>query len=384
MAHVYSSPRYVFYGNGALEDAAQTLAGFGRKALIVSGMSMIRQGHMKALTDLLESLGTAYVVFSGISGEPTDTMILEGARIYREKGCDFLIGFGGGSPLDSAKAIAVMADYEGRISDFNGKVIERDLPPVAAIPSTAGTGSEVTQFTIITDTANDIKMLLKGKCLVPTVAIIDPRFSMASPKSVTAASGLDALTHAVESYTSRKATPFTDMYAMDAVKRIFKALPAAYADGDNTEARFSMAIAAYEAGLCINNASVTIVHGMSRPIGALFHVPHGLSNAMLLTTCLSFALDGALDRFAALGRAIGVANERTSDEDAGRAFIEAMGELCRTCEVPTLEAYGVDREAFMAACGKMAQDAKDSGSPANTMKEVSVEDMIRLYQQLWD
>jgi alcohol dehydrogenase class IV len=135
MAHVYSSPRYVFYGNGALEDAAQTLAGFGRKALIVSGMSMIRQGHMKALTDLLESLGTAYEIFSGISGEPTDTMILEGARIYREKGCDFLIGFGGGSPLDSAKAIAVMADYEGRISDFNGKVIERDLPPVAAIPS---------------------------------------------------------------------------------------------------------------------------------------------------------------------------------------------------------------------------------------------------------
>ena len=272
----------------------------------------------------------------------------------------------------------------GKISDYNGKVIQNPIPPLAAIPSTAGTGSEVTQFTIISDTKNQIKMLLKGSALLPDIAVVDPQFTMSTPKSVTAATGLDALTHAVEAYTSKKASAQTDLYAVSAVKKIFTYLPRVYADGSDKEAREAMSAAAYEAGICINNSSVTIVHGMSRPIGALFHVPHGLSNAMLLKVCLEFAADGTYERFAALGRAVGRAESSDSDETAAKKFIEALGEICKICEVPTLEEYGVDREEFFKVIGKMAQDAYDSGSPGNTRKAVTIEDMEMIYRKLWE
>lgn len=383
MAGKFTIPGTTYIGEGALTDAAQDICLLGKKALIVTGKSMIGQGHMDTLTDILTKNGVEYVIDSNITGEPTDLMIDEGLRIYKENSCDFIIGFGGGSPLDSAKAIGAMVTNEGKIADYNGKVITKAIPPVVAIPSTAGTGSEVTQFTIISDTKNNIKMLLKGGVLLPTIAVVDPQFTMNAPKSVTAATGLDALTHAVEAYTSKKATEFTDLYAISAVKKIFQYLPVVYKDGSNKEARAAMSTAAYEAGICINNSSVTIVHGMSRPIGALFHVPHGLSNAMLLKECLGFAVDGAYERFAELGRAVGKASVEDSDEAAAKKFIDALGEICEICEVPTLEEYGVKKEEFLAVTDKMAQDAVDSGSPSNTRKKVTKEDVIHIYKKLW-
>lgn len=383
MAGKFTIPGTTYIGEGALTDAAQDICLLGKKAFIVTGKSMIGQGHMDTLTDILTKNGVEYVIDSNITGEPTDLMIEEGLRMYKENSCDFIIGFGGGSPLDSAKAIGAMVTNEGKIADYNGKVIIKAIPPVVAIPSTAGTGSEVTQFTIISDTKNNIKMLLKGGVLLPTIAVVDPQFTINAPKSVTAATGLDALTHAVEAYTSKKATEFTDLYAISAVKKIFQYLPVVYKDGSNKEARAAMSTAAYEAGICINNSSVTIVHGMSRPIGALFHVPHGLSNAMLLKECLGFAVDGAYERFAELGRAVGKASVEDSNETAAKKFIDALGEICEICEVPTLEEYGVKKEEFLAVTDKMAQDAVDSGSPSNTRKEVTKEDVIHIYKKLW-
>lgn len=382
MAGKFTIPRTTYMGAGALKSAAEDICALGKRALIVTGKSMIKQGHMETLTKILEKGGVEYVIDSDISGEPTDEMIEYGLAIYKDNACDFIIGFGGGSPLDSAKAIGAMVTNPGKIADYNGNVITRAIPPLVVIPSTAGTGSEVTQFTVISDTKNNIKMLLKGEVLLPLIAVIDPQFTMDMPKSVTAATGLDALTHAVEAYTSKKATQITDIYAVSAVKKIFKYLPAAYEDGTNEEAREAMSVAAYEAGICINNSSVTIVHGMSRPIGALFHVPHGLSNAMLLKECLSFAADGAYDRFAELGRAIGKASAEDSDEDAAEKFIDALGEICKVCEVPTLEEYGVEPDVFKNVMDKMAQDAINSGSPANTRKTVTKEDVIQIYKKL--
>ena len=284
--------------------------------------------------------------------------------------------------MDSMKAIAALVVNGGKISDYMGKTIEGKLPPMVAVPTTAGTGSEATQFTVITDSEKGIKMLLKGAVLVPNLAIIDPLFTLSSPKSVTASTGLDALTHAVESYTSRKAQYLTDMTAIDAVKRIFRYLPVAYKNGNDVEARTQMSVAALEAGIAINNASVTIVHGMSRPIGAIFHVPHGLSNAMLLEKCMSFAVDGAYDKFAELGRAVGVADSNLSDEDSAKAFVKALGNLCRICEVPSLSEYGIDKKTFMEVADKMASDALASGSPANTIKDVTKDDILRIYSSL--
>lgn len=379
----FFTPKKIICGQNALDAATKDIAGLGKKALIVTGKIVVTLDIFTHLTKLLEQNGVQYKVFDEITGEPDDRMINAGVKAYKNAGCDFLIGIGGGSPLDSMKAIGVLVTGGGKISDYMGKIIKKPLPPMAAIPTTAGTGSEATQFTVITDSESDVKMLLKGTVLVPDIAVVDGALTKSSPKSVTASTGLDALTHAVEAYTSKKAQPLTDPYCLSAVKKIFKYLPRAYADGDDTEARTAMSEAALEAGICINNSSVTIVHGMSRPIGAMFHIPHGTSNAMLLERCMAFAMDGAVDRFANLGRAIGAADESYSDESAAKNFVYALGLLCRKCEIPTLEKYGIDKERFFMVMDKMADDALVSGSPSNTRKNVTKKDILRLYGELW-
>lgn len=218
---------------------------------------------------------------------------------------------------------------------------------------------------------------------MPTLAISDPQFTMTAPPKITAATGLDALCHAVEAYTSRKAQTLSDTFALSAVKRIFKYLPTAFHDGKNEEARIEMAVAALEAGIAFNNASVTLIHGMSRPIGALFHVAHGLSNAMLMKECLSFALEGAYDRFGELGRSIGVATAEDSDKEASEKFLQAVIALTEELDTPTLEQFGIDKEEFFKVIGKMAYDAMDSGSPQNTKREITQDDVEQMYKNLW-
>ena len=383
MANVFRTPEKTFIGEGALQAAAGALCTLGRKALIVAGRSMIRQGHLQTLEDLLTDGGVSYAVFSDVSGEPTDVMVMAAVKVYVESGCDFVIGFGGGSVLDTAKAVAVVAQTGENIVHFKGRAIDGPQLPVAAIPSTAGTGSEATKFTVITDTVHNEKLLIGGDGLLPRLAIVDPLFSLQTPHSVTVATGLDALTHAIEAYTSRKAFCESDLFCLSAVRRIFQALPRVLADGSDAQARAEMAMAAYEAGVGIANSSVTIVHGMSRPIGALFHVPHGLSNAMLLPNCLAAVADGALARFAILGREIGAATAADDDRTATKNFLAAVRTLCDQCQVPSLAEFGVDREAFFAQMEKMADDALASGSPANTRKAVSKEDILAIYRALW-
>lgn len=382
MSH-FVIPNHTVVGTNVLGEAAPLLKKMGNKAFIVTGKHVAVSDMMKQLTALLDENGIDCVIFDGITGEPTDTMIENGVEMLKSSGCDFIIGIGGGSPLDSAKAIAAMAVNEGSIADYNGKEITGEILPLAAIPTTAGTGSEATKFTVITDSEKGIKMLLKGDVLVPKLAIVDSSFTVGAPKSVTSATGLDALTHAVEAYTSRKAFSMTDTLAVSAVKRIMKYLPIAYKEPDNSLAREQMSIAALEAGICINNSSVTIVHGMSRPIGALLHVPHGMSNAMLLKECLSFAVSGAYEKFANLGRETGVASDSDSDETAAEKFIDSLQNICDVCEIPTLEQYGIDRDEYYSKISKMATDAVASGSPANTVKEVTVDDCIEIYKKLY-
>lgn len=382
MSH-FVIPNHTVVGTNVLGEAAPLLKKMGNKAFIVTGKHVAVSDMMKQLTALLDENGIGCVIFDGITGEPTDTMIENGVEMLKSSGCDFIIGIGGGSPLDSAKAIAAMAVNEGSIADYNGKEITGEILPLAAIPTTAGTGSEATKFTVITDSEKGIKMLLKGDVLVPKLAIVDSSFTVGAPKSVTSATGLDALTHAVEAYTSRKAFSMTDTLAVSAVKRIMKYLPIAYREPDNSLAREQMSIAALEAGICINNSSVTIVHGMSRPIGALFHVPHGMSNAMLLKECLSFAVSGAYEKFANLGRETGVASDSDSDETAAEKFIDSLQSICDVCEIPTLEQYEIDRDEYYSKISKMATDAVASGSPANTVKEVTVDDCIEIYKKLY-
>lgn len=383
MAREFIVPGQMISGSGALDMAQETFGTLGKKAMIVTDKVMIDLGNCAKVENALKSQGVEYTIYSDIAGEPTDLMIEKGLTQYKEENCDFLVALGGGSPIDSMKAIGSLVKNGGNISDYMGKVIDVEMPPMVAIPTTAGTGSEATQFTIITDTKKDIKMLLKGKVLIPSLAVIDPQFTMTAPPKITAATGLDALCHAVEAYTSRKAQTLSDTFAMSAVKRIFKYLPVAFHDGKNEEARVQMSVAALEAGIAFNNASVTLIHGMSRPIGALFHVAHGLSNAMLMKECLGFALEGAYDRFADLGRAIGAATQEDSDQTASEKFLDAVVALTEELETPTLAEFGIDKERFFEVIEKMAYDAMDSGSPQNTQREITQADVEAMYRNLW-
>ncbi|SFC91245.1 iron-containing alcohol dehydrogenase [Clostridium uliginosum] len=383
MSNEFIVPSKILSGKNSLEKSIEYLKKIGSKALIVTDDVMVQLGNIDNVVNILNKEKIKYSIYHEINGEPTDVMIKDGVELYKGNQCDFLIAVGGGSPIDSAKAIAMMVSNEGKIADYMGKQINNKISPIVAIPTTAGTGSEATQFTIISDTETDVKMLIKGSSLMPTLAIVDPRFTMTVPAKITAATGLDALTHAIEAYTSKKSQPLSDTFALSAIKRIFKSLPIAFNEPSNEDARNQMAIAALEGGIAFNNSSVTIVHGMSRPIGALFHVAHGLSNAMLLKECFTFVLDGTYSRFANLARKINIVSDAVSDEIAAKKFVEEVSHLCKQLQIPSLEEYGVDKDKFFNNLDKMASDALESGSPNNTIKNITHDDIVEIYKSLW-
>ena len=385
MSSSFLMPGRIISGRQSLEaeEARAVFRKSGKKALIITGPNIVKLGGCSRLEKVLSSENIAYGIFSEINGEPDDRMVLSGLRSYKEYGCDFLIALGGGSPIDLMKAVGALAGGGGCITDYMGKAIDADTPAMIAIPTTAGTGSEATQFTIITDTKRQIKMLLKGEAFMPDCAILDPQLTMTAPSSVTATTGMDALCHCVEAFTSRKAQPMSDTFAISAVKRILKYLPLCYREGQDEQARDQMQIAALEAGIAFNNSSVTLIHGMSRPIGALFHVPHGLSNAMLMRECLAWALPAACDRFAMLGRETGSAAAEDSDEIAAGKFLTVVTGLMEELHIPTLEEYGINKEKYFKVIDKMAEDAMASGSPSNTIRSVTKENIVQIYQDLW-
>lgn len=384
---VFLVPSKILSGVGAINELGANIKGKGTKALIVTDTFMIKFGNVARVTAALDSANIEYAVFDGVAGEPTDKMVAAGVQAYKENGCDFLVALGGGSPIDTAKAIGVMLAGEAeKISDYMHKSITVAVPYLVAIPTTAGTGSEATQFTIIADTENNVKMLLAGPSVLPSLAVVDPAFTMTAPPSVTANTGVDALCHCVEAYTSRKAQPLSDTFALSAIKRIHENLPICFADGKNEQARMQMALGATEAGISFNNSSVTIVHGMSRPIGALFHVPHGLSNAVLLPACMKFAIKENTARFAHIARIMGVAKEATPDMEAAEAFVVEVTRFCKELQIPAFEDVlkkgGFTKEDFLSQLDKMASDALDSGSPANTMRQPTKEEIIEIYKEL--
>ena len=382
MAYTFLTPKKIISGENALTDAKNELKKLGHKAFIVTDATMVKLGNVALLEDVLKQNETDYFIFDEVNYEPDDIIVAKAAQTYKNENCDHLIALGGGSPIDTAKAISLLLNDDAPLSSYMGKIIDIDRPALAAIPTTAGTGSEATKFTIINDTTNKVKMLLTGPCLIPDLAIIDPLFSKTAPKSVTSHTGIDALCHAIEAYTSRKAQPLSDTFALSAIKRIFENLETCYNDGNNIEARVQMSLAALEAGIAFNNASVTIVHGMSRPMGALFHVPHGLSNAMLLKECMAFVVDGAYERFGKIARYLSFTNI-ADDKMASEIFLDHLNTLLEHLHVPSMSEYGIDRDTYFENIEKMAKDAYISGSPSNTIKKVTVEDMMALYEKIY-
>lgn len=321
------------------------------------------------------------VTFDGVVPDPTTTSLNAGVELVA--GCDSVVGFGGGSSLDSAKAIAVLAAHGGPLARFKVPVETPMGLPVVAIPTTAGTGSEVTRVAIVTDTDTDEKMLLMGAGLLPEIALVDYELTMKKPYRLTADSGLDALCHALEAYVSRKATPFTDTLALGASRTVVHHLRSACRDPTDEPAREALMLASTQAGIAFSNASVTLIHGMSRPLGAHFHVPHGMSNAILLPRITEYSVPGAVERYAAASRAIGFADGSDADNAACNKLIDGLNVLCEDLTVPTLSKLGIARSDFVASAPRMAEQALASGSPNNNPVVPSAEAVEKLYDAVY-
>ena len=323
-------------------------------------------------------------VFDDTIPEPTDTSIMGGVNILKNGDFDCLIALGGGSPIDSAKAIGILGKFGGVIGDYKfPRIVNEENLPIIAIPTTAGTGSEATKFTIITDEANNEKLLCVGIAFMPIATIIDYSLTLSVPPRTTADTGIDAMCHAIEAYVSQKRNAFSDQQCLAALRLIGPNIKRAYHNGNDEQAREKMMLGSTLAGIAFSNSSVALVHGMSRPIGAFFHVPHGLSNAMLLPSVTEFSIPLAATRYAECALALGVANEDDGVAQANAKLIEFLKDLNQELQVPTLAEFGVEKTKFDCVVETMVEQAFASGSPNNNPRIPSKEEMLNLYHGLW-
>jgi len=374
-------PRVVITGSGASEQVGEESRKLGvKKGLIVTDKIMVKI-VVDSITKALEQSKVQFAIYDGVATEPTVDFVQEGLKVYKENGCDFLLAVGGGSSIDTAKAIAVMVTNTGSIEDYQGlgKITKKGVPLVA-VPTTAGTGSEVTSSTIITDTKTDVKMLIISPFLMAEIAIVDPLLTLSCPRGLTAAVGIDALTHAIEAYVSVKVQPMSDIFCLSAIELISGNLRQAWANGNNIEAREKTMLGALQAGIAFSNSSIALVHGMSRPIGAYFHVPHGASNAALLGVVMEFSLIGNPSRYAHIAKAMGEDISGLTDLEAAELGTKAVKRLIQDVKVASLPGLGVDKERLDELAPKMTQDAIASGSPANNPRQATKEEIIELYK----
>ena len=378
-------PRILQVGDGASQKAGNILNSLDcKRPLIVTDGMMVQLGYVARLQQSLEAASITADIFQDTVPEPTVSSIQAGVDKVRDGNYDSIIAIGGGSPIDSAKAIAILGKYGGVMRDYKfPRVVNEPGLPIIAIPTTAGTGSECTKVTIITDETNDEKMLCVGIGFMPTAALVDYSLTLSLPPRTTADTGIDALTHAMEAYVSKKASLYSDSQAIAAMKLLAPNLRKAFQDGSDQKAREEMMLGATLAGVAFSNASVALVHGMSRPIGAFYHVPHGLSNAMLLPMVTEYSIPAAPERYADCARAMGVANEGDSDQTANSKLMAELYAINKELQVPTPEQFGIDRDHFFNNLQVMAEQALASGSPGNNPRVPSADEIIEIYRKLW-
>jgi alcohol dehydrogenase class IV len=375
-------PSVLITGSGSSESVGDEIKKLGvKKGLLVTDKVISELGLLEGVKKALTDSSIECVIYDGITTEPTVDFVNDGLQAYKENDCEFVLAFGGGSAIDTSKAVAVMVTNKGSIEDYMGlNRIPEEGVPLIAIPTTAGTGSEATVVTIITDTKTDVKMLLVSPFLLPQVSIVDPLLTLSCPRGLTAAVGIDALTHAIEAYVSVKAQPMSDVFCLSAIALISGNLRQAWANGNNIEAREKTMLGALQAGIAFSNSSVALVHGMSRPIGAYFHVPHGVSNAALLGVVTEFSLMGNPTRYAHIAKTMGENVTGLTDLEAAELADKAIKKLIRDVKIPSLKGLGVQEERLDQLAPAMADAAIASGSPGNNPRQATKEEIIELYK----
>ena len=365
-------------GQGAVEQLALELPRLNiTNPLIVTDAILIKSGTVE---QVLKQLGERrYGIYDGVEPEPEIAIVEACAKVYRDGGHDGLIGVGGGSAIDIAKAVAGYVGHDGALEELFGvDQIKRKGPPLIAIPTTAGTGSEVTNVSILSDKQAQLKKGIVSDYLLPDVALVSPLMTLTCPRGVTAASGVDALVHAIESYLSLNASPITDSLAIGAIRLIAKSLPKAYANPNDIQAREDMATASLMAGMAFGNAGVGAVHALAYPLGGRFNIAHGVSNALLLPYVMAWNKLACVERFRDIAEAMGEPVAGLSDLDAAERAVQAMAALCAAVEIPKgMRAFGVPEDAIP----QMAEEAsKIDRLMRNNPRKFNARDIEQIYR----
>lgn len=330
-------PSVTLIGIGARKEIPAKIKSLGgSKPLVVTDKGITGAGITKQITDLLDDAGMKYVVYDDTIPNPTDNNVQDGVKVYRDNSCDSLITLGGGSSHDCGKGVGLVVANGGTIHDYEGvDMSKKPMPPYVAVNTTAGTASEMTRFCIITDTTRKVKMAIVDWRVTPGIALDDPLLMMGMPPALTAATGMDALTHAVEAYVSTIATPMTDSAAEKAIELVAKHLRPAVANGTDIDAREGMCFAQYLAGMAFNNASLGHVHAMAHQLGGFYDLPHGECNAILLPHVSKFNLIAKLDRFVKIAELMGENVEGLSTRDAAELALTAIKKLSQDVGIPS-------------------------------------------------
>jgi alcohol dehydrogenase class IV len=324
----FVAPEFI-YGRGATALVGRYAANFGaRRPLVVTDPGVIAAGPTKAVIAQLESEGLEYAIFSEVSQNPREAQVRAGAGIYADNGCDVIIAVGGGSPMDCAKGIGIVATNHGQIVDYEGvDNVPVPGPPLICVPTTAGTSADVSQFAIINDTARRLKFAIISKTMVPDVALIDPAMTLTMDPYLTACTGMDALVHAIEAVVSTASSPITDIHAFQAIRLIRKNLEAAISVPDDPDARDCMMLGSLEAGLAFSNASLGAVHAMAHSLGGLMDMPHGECNAILLAPVIAWNFDSAPERYREVASCLGLDVADKTDDFVLKALLDDIALL---------------------------------------------------------
>jgi len=377
-------PTKIRIGNGVFKETASLLKQMitGKKVFIVTDPGIIQIGLAAKLENLLKQEGFIAQVFSEVKPNPRDHDCVLGGQAARQFEADVILALGGGSVIDSAKVIAILQVLGGTPQDYAGRnKVPQPITPLVAIPTTAGTGAEVTRSSVITDTTKKTKITVKDVKLAPVLAIVDPELTFNLPRHLTASTGMDALVHAIEAYTCKLANPISDALALQAMKHIYPYLLTAVQDGQNREARYNLMVGSTMAGMAFSHADVASVHCMAEAIGGLYDTPHGVANSMFLPYLIEFNAPAAISKHAEIARTVGVAGGDISDEKAAALLVEAMKKLARDLDIPTFASLpGVNPADF----DYLAQSSFENGSTPSNIRTITRDDYLKLFQKAYE
>lgn len=372
-----------YFGPGSRSVLPEVVGRLGKsKAMVVTDAGLVKFGVAKMVTDILDANGIPYGVFSDVKPNPTVTNVKNGIAAFKASGADLLIAVGGGSAIDTAKAIGIVSNNP----EFSDIVSLEGVAPtknksvsIVALPTTAGTAAETTINYVIIDEEKQKKMVCVDPNDIPAVAIIDAELMYSLPKGLTAATGMDALTHAIEGYITRGAWELSDMFEIEAIRMISRHLPKAVDNPKDAEARNGMAVAQYVAGMAFSNVGLGLVHGMAHPMGSLFDVPHGVANALLLPVVMEFNMPACLDKYPEIARAMGVDTAGMSREEASQAAVDAVRALSVKVGIPQhLGELGITEKDIPALADQALADVCTPGNP----REVTLDDIKALYAKV--